>query len=157
MKRKEMKSLIPEVKEIYFVPDKEDRLPELKIEDGPRYKGKTVPQLKKMAKGLGLKVGGTRLELIYRIADETVRINDEKKRIAKEKKDKEEKIVHNNNMSVIENIRASIGVQEIQLKQIREERFAIVKKEDELEAKINQLKLTLKTLEETLDVPNVKW
>ena len=110
-----------------------------------------------MAKVLGLKVGGTRLELIHRIADETTRINEEKKRVAKEEKEKEDRIVQNNNHSVIENMRVSIGVEEVQLKKIREEYFEIVKKKDNLEAKINQLKLTLATLEETLDVPDIDW
>ena len=58
---------------------------------------------------------------------------------------------------MIENLRASIGVQEVQLKQVREEYFALIKKKDKLEAKINQLKLTLTTLEETLDVPDLDW
>ena len=156
MKKKENKiTLIPDIKVMHFKPDESDRLPEMKrvVEDGPRYRNKTVPELKKMAKVLGLKVGGTRLELIHRIADETTRINEEKKK----KREKEEKIVQNNNHSVIENIRASIGVQEVQLKQVREEYFEIIKKKDNLEAKINQLKLTLATLEETLDVPDVDW
>jgi len=156
MKKKENKiTLIPDIKVMHFKPDESDRLPEMKrvVEDGPRYRNKTVPELKKMAKVLGLKVGGTRLELIHRIADETTRINEEKKK----KREKEEKIVQNNNHSVIENMRASIGVQEVQLRQVREEYFEIVKKKDNLEAKINQLKLTLATLEETLDVPDVDW
>ena len=154
MKEKKV-TLIPDIKVMHFKPDESDRLPEMKrvVEDGPRYRNKTVPELKKMAKVLGLKVGGTRLELIHRIADETTRINEEKKK----KREKEEKIVQNNNHSVIENIRASIGVQEVQLKQVREEYFEIIKKKDNLEAKINQLKLTLATLEETLDVPDVDW
>ena len=156
MKKKENKiTLIPDIKVMHFKPDESDRLPEMKrvVEDGPRYRNKTVPELKKMAKVLGLKVSGTRLELIHRIADETTRINEEKKK----KREKEEKIVQNNNHSVIENMRASIGVQEVQLRQVREEYFEIVKKKDNLEAKINQLKLTLATLEETLDVPDVDW
>ena len=160
MKKKENKfTLIPDIKVMHFKPDEDDRLPEMKrvVEDGPRYRNKTVPELKKMAKVLGLKVGGTRLELIHRIADETTRINEEKKK----KKEKEEKIVQNNNHynnhSMIENMRASIGVQEVQLKQVREEYYEIVKKKDNLEAKINQLKITLATLEETLDVPDVDW
>jgi len=160
MKKKEKKiTLIPDIKVMNFEPDEDDRLPEMKrvVEDGPRYRDKTVPELKKMAKVLGLKVGGTRLELIHRIADETTRINEEKKRVAKEKKEKEDKILQNNNHSVIENMRASIGVQEVQLKQVREEYFEIVKKKDKLEQKINQLKITLATLEETLDVPDVNW
>ena len=160
MKKKENKiTLIPDIKVMHFKPDESDRLPEMKrvVEDGPRYRNKTVPELKKMAKVLGLKVGGTRLELIHRIADETTRINEEKKRVAKEKKEKEDKILQNNNHSVIENMRASIGVQEVQLKQVREEYFEIVKKKDKLEQKINQLKITLATLEETLDVPDVNW
>ena len=160
MKKKEKKiTLIPDIKVMHFEPDENDRLPEIKrvVEDGPRYRDKTVPELKKMAKVLGLKVGGTRLELIHRIADETTRINEEKKRVAKEKKEKEDKILQNNNHSVIENMRASIGVQEVQLKQVREEYFEIVKKKDKLEQKINQLKITLATLEETLDVPDVNW
>ena len=110
-----------------------------------------------MAKVLGLKVSGTRLELIHRIADETTRINEEKKRIAKEKKEKEDRLLQDNNHIMIENLRASIGVQEVQLKQVREEYFALIKKKDKLEAKINQLKLTLTTLEETLDVPDLDW
>ena len=157
MKKKEKKiTLIPDIKVMHFEPDENDRLPEIKrvVEDGPRYRNKTVPELKKMAKILGLKVSGTRLELIHRIADETTRINEEKKK----KREKEEKIVQNNNHSVIENMRVSIGVQELQLKQVRDEYFEIVKKKDNLEAKINQLKLTLATLEETLDIPlDVNW
>tara|TARA_R100001443_G_scaffold105096_1_gene114007 strand:- start:48 stop:530 length:483 start_codon:yes stop_codon:yes gene_type:complete len=158
-KKKDKITLIPDIKVMHFEPDESDRLPEIKrvVEDGPRYRDKTVPELKKMAKVLGLKVGGTRLELIHRIADETTRINEEKKRVAKEEKEKEDIIVKNNNHSVIESMRASIGVQEVQLKQLREEYFEIVKKKDNLEAKINQLKLTLATLEETLDVPDVDW
>jgi len=161
MKKKEKKiTLIPDIKVMNFEPDEDDRLPEMKrvVEDGPRYRNKTVPELKKMAKILGLKVSGTRLELIHRIADETTRINEEKKRVAKENKEKENIITQNSNHSLIENMRVSIGVQELQLKQVRDEYFEIVKKKDNLEAKINQLKLTLATLEETLDVPpDVNW
>ena len=160
MKKKEKKiTLIPDIKVMNFEPDEDDRLPEMKrvVEDGPRYRNKTVPELKKMAKILGLKVSGTRLELIHRIADETTRINEEKKRVAKENREKENIITQNSNHSLIENMRVSIGVQELQLKQVRDEYFEIVKKKDNLEAKINQLKLTLATLEETLDVPDVDW
>jgi len=161
MKKKEKKiTLIPDIKVMNFEPDEDDRLPEMKrvVEDGPRYRNKTVPELKKMAKILGLKVSGTRLELIHRIADETTRINEEKKRVAKENREKENIITQNSNHSLIENMRVSIGVQELQLKQVRDEYFEIVKKKDNLEAKINQLKLTLATLEETLDVPpDVNW
>jgi septal ring factor EnvC (AmiA/AmiB activator) len=158
MKEKKL-TLIPDIKVMHFKPDENDRLPEMErvVEDGPRYRGKTVPELKKMAKVLGLKVGGTRLELIHRIADETTRINEEKKRIAKKKKEKEDRLLQDNNHIMIENLRASIGVQEVQLKQVREDYFALVKKKDKLEAKINQLKLTLATLEETLDVPDINW
>ena len=158
-KKKNEITLIPDIKVMHFKPDESDRLPEMKraVEDGPRYRNKTVPELKKMAKVLGLKVSGTRLELIHRIADETTRINEEKKRIAKEKKEKEDRLLKDNNHIMIENLRASIGVQEVQLKQVREEYYALIKKKDKLEAKINQLKLTLTTLEETLDVPDVDW
>ena len=158
-KKKNEITLIPDIKVMHFKPDESDRLPEMKraVEDGPRYRNKTVPELKKMAKVLGLKVSGTRLELIHRIADETTRINKEKQRIAKEEKEKEDTIVKNNNHSVIESMRASIGVQEVQLKQLREEYFEIGNRKDNLEAKINQLKLTLATLEETLDFPDVDW
>ena len=161
MKKKEKKiTLIPDIKVMNFEPDEDDRLPEMKrvVEDGPRYRNKTVPELKKMAKILGLKVSGTRLELIHRIADETTRINEEKKRVAKENREKENIITQNSNHSLIENMRVSIGVQELQLKEVRDEYFEIVKKKDNLEAKINQLKLTLATLEETLDIPlDVNW
>ena len=145
-KKKNELTLIPDIKVMHFEPDEDDRLPELKIEDGPRYRNKTIPELKEMAKNFGLKVSGTRIELIHRIADETRRIN------AQKKKDNQA-----SNFELIEGIRASIGVNDVRLKQIREQRFKLVKEEDELEAKINQLRLTLATLEETLDVPDVKY
>ena len=145
-KKKNEMTLIPDIKVMHFEPDEEDRLPELKIEDGPRYRNKTIPELKEMAKGFGLKVSGTRIELIHRIADETVRINAEKK------KDNQAA-----NFELIEGIRASIGVNEVKLKQVKDARFALVKEEDEIEAKLNQLRLTLATLEETLDVPDIQY
>ena len=145
-KKKNELTLIPDIKVMHFEPDEDDRLPELKIEDGPRYRNKTIPELKEMAKNFGLKVSGTRIELIHRIADETRRIN------AQRKKDNQA-----SNFELIEGIRTSIGVNDVKLKQIREQRFALVKEEDELEAKINQLRLTLATLEETLDVPDIKY
>ena len=145
-KKKNEMTLIPDIKVMHFEPDEEDRLPELKIEDGPRYRNKTIPELKEMAKGFGLKVSGTRIELIHRIADETVRINAEKK------KDNQAA-----NFELIEGIRTSIGVNEVKLKQVKDARFALVKEEDEIEAKLNQLRLTLATLEETLDVPDIQY
>ena len=145
-KKKNELTLIPDIKVMHFEPDENDRLPELKIEDGPRYRNKTIPELKDMAKHFGLKVSGTRIELIHRIADETKRIN------AQKKKDNQA-----SNFELIEGIRTSIGVNDVKLKQVREQRFALVKEEDELEAKINQLRLTLATLEETLEVPDVKY
>ena len=138
-------TLIPDIKVMHFEPDEE---PEtiLKVEDGPRYKDKTIPELKEMAKSFGLKVSGTRIELIHRIADETIRINAEKKKAAEAA-----------NFELIEGIRTQIGVNNVTLKQVREQRFKLVKEEDELEAKINKLRLTLATLEETLDVPDTEW
>ena len=144
-KKKNVMTLIPDIKVMHFEPDEEPETV-LKIEDGPRYKDKTIPELKEMAKSFGLKVSGTRIELIHRIADETIRINAEKKKAADAA-----------NFELIEGIRTSIGVNEVKLKQVREERFKLVKEEDELEAKINQLRLTLVTLEETLDVPDVNY
>ena len=145
-KKKNELTLIPNIKVMHFEPDEDDRLPELKIEDGPRYRNKTVSELREMAKHFGLKVSGTRIELIHRIAEETKRVN------AQKKKDNQA-----SNFELIEGIRTSIGVNDVKLKQIREQRFALVKEEDELEAKINQLRLTLATLEETLDVPDIKY
>ena len=138
-------TLIPDIKVMHFEPDEEPETV-LKIEDGPRYKDKTIPELKEMAKSFGLKVSGTRIELIHRIADETIRINAEKKKAADAA-----------NFELIEGIRTSIGVNEVKLKQVREERFKLVKEEDELEAKINHLRLTLVTFEESLDVPDVNY
>ena len=144
-KKKNVKTLIPDVQVTDYVPDEE---PEtiLKIEDGPRYKDKTIPELKKMAKNFGLKVSGTRIELIHRIADETIRINAQKKKDAKAA-----------NFELIEGIRTQIGVIKVKLKQVRDDRFKLAKEEDELETKVNQLRLTLATLEETLDVPDVQY
>ena len=144
-KKKNVMSLIPDVQVTDYVPDEE---PEtiLKLEDGPRFKDKTIPELKEMAKHFGLKVSGTRIELIHRIADETIRINEEKKKAAEAA-----------NYELIEGIRTQIGVISVQLKQVRDDRFKLRKQEDELESKIHQLRLTLATLEETLDVPDVEY
>ena len=48
MKEKKV-TLIPDIKVMHFEPDEDDHLPEMKrvVEDGPRYRGKTVPELKK--------------------------------------------------------------------------------------------------------------
>jgi len=144
-KKKNVMTLIPDIQVTNYVPDEEPETV-LKIEDGPRFKDKTIPELKKMAKHFGLKVSGTRIELIHRIADETIRINAEKKKDAQAA-----------NFELIEGIRTQIGVNDVRLKQIRERRFELVKEEDDLEAKINQLRLTLATLEETLDVPDIEY
>ena len=101
-KKKNELTLIPDIKVMHFEPDEDDRLPELKIEDGPRYRNKTIPELKEMAKNFGLKVSGTRIELIHRIADETRRIN------AQKKKDNQA-----SNFELIERIRTSIGVNDV--------------------------------------------
>tara|TARA_Y100000401_G_C8263529_1_gene194559 strand:- start:160 stop:600 length:441 start_codon:yes stop_codon:yes gene_type:complete len=143
--KKNAMSLIPDVRVTDYVPDEEPETV-LKIEDGPRYKDKTIPELKEMAKHFGLKVSGTRIELIHRIADETIRINEQKKKDAEAA-----------NYELIEGIRAQIGVISVQLKQVRDDRFKLAKQEDELESKIHQLRLTLATLEETLDVPDVEY
>ena len=144
-KKKNVMTLIPDIQVTNYVPDEEPETV-LKIEDGPRFKDKTIPELKKMAKHFGLKVSGTRIELIHRIADETIRINAEKKKDAQAA-----------NFELIEGIRTQIGVNDVRLKQIRERRFELVKEEDEIEAKLNQLRLTLATLEETLDVPDIEY
>lgn len=147
MKKKEKgMTLIPDIKVLHFKPDEEERLPELKIEDGPRFKDKKLSELKAMAKGFGLKLSGSRIELIHRIAEASIRINAQKK-----------KHLESANFEIIESLRTSIGVDSVRLKQIRDQRFALVKEEDMLEAKINRLKLTLTTLEETLDVPENNW
>ena len=132
-------SLIPEVKDD-FEPD------EVEVKASPRSKEKTIPELKKECKRLNLKVSGTRQELVERIDAETKRIEADKKR------DREA-----GNLDLINNLKAQIGAQQGKLNEIRNERFALIKKEDKLEASVNQLRLTLATLEETLDLPDVEW
>ena len=133
-------SLIPEVKDD-FVPDEE-----IKVKASPRSKEKTIPELKEECKELGLKVSGTRQELVDRIDAETKRIEDGKK------KDRE-----SNNLDLINSLKAQIGAQQGKLDEIRKKRFALVKQEDELESSVNQLRLTLATLESTLDLPDTEW
>ena len=132
-------SLIPEVKDD-FEPD------EVEVKASPRSKEKTIPELKKECKQLGLKVSGTRQELVERIDKETKRIEADKK------KDREA-----GNLALINNLKAQIGAQEGKLNDIRNQRFELIKEEDKLEASVNQLKLTLATLEETLDLPDAEW
>ena len=132
-------SLIPEVKDD-FVPD------EVEVKASPRSKEKTIPELKEECKRLNLKVSGTRQELVERIDAETKRIEADKK------KDREA-----GNLALINSLKAQIGAQQGKLNDIRNERFALIKKEDKLEASVNQLRLTLATLEETLDLPDAEW
>ena len=133
-------SLIPEVKDD-FVPDEE-----IKVKASPRSKEKTIPELKEECKRLNLKVSGTRQELVERIDAETKRIEADKK------KDREA-----GNLALINNLKAQIGAQEGKLNDIRNQRFELIKEEDKLEASVNQLKLTLATLEDTLDLPDAEW
>ena len=132
-------SLIPEVKDD-FVPD------EVEVKASPRSKEKTIPELKEECKRLNLKVSGTRQELVDRIDAEVKRIEADKK------KDREA-----GNLALINNLKAQIGAQEGKLNDIRNQRFELIKEEDKLEASVNQLKLTLATLEETLDLPDAEW
>tara|TARA_Y100001938_G_scaffold100092_1_gene136842 strand:- start:508 stop:918 length:411 start_codon:yes stop_codon:yes gene_type:complete len=135
----ERKSLIPEVVND-FIPD------EVEVEAPPRSKAKTIPELKEECKELGLKVSGTRQELVDRIEAEVKRIEDGKQR------DKEAA-----NLDLINNLKAQIGAQQGKLVEIRQERHRLGQKEDELEASVNQLKLTLSTLEQTLELPDEEW
>ncbi len=132
-------SLIPEVKDD-FEPD------EVEVKASPRSKEKTIPELKEECKRLNLKVSGTRQELVERIDAETKRIEADKK------KDREA-----GNLALINNLKAQIGAQQGKLNDIRNQRFELIKEEDKLEASVNQLKLTLATLEETLDLPDAEW
>tara|TARA_R100000388_G_scaffold34834_2_gene27048 strand:- start:72 stop:473 length:402 start_codon:yes stop_codon:yes gene_type:complete len=132
-------SLIPEVKDD-FVPD------EVEVKASPRSKEKTIPELKEECKRLNLKVSGTRQELVERIDAETKRIEADKK------KDREA-----GNLALINNLKAQIGAQQGKLNDIRNKRFELIKEEDKLEASVNQLRLTLATLEDTLDLPDAEW
>ena len=132
-------SLIPEVKDD-FEPD------EVEVKASPRSKEKTIPELKEECKKLNLKVSGTRQELVDRIDTEVKRIEADKKR------DREA-----GNLDLINNLKAQIGAQQGKLDEIRKKRFALVKQEDELESSVNQLRLTLATLESTLDLPDAEW
>ena len=132
-------SLIPEVNDD-FEPD------EVEVKTSPRSKEKTIPELKEECKRLNLKVSGTRQELVDRIDAEVKRIEADKKR------DREA-----DNLQLISNIKAQIGAKQGQLDDIRKERYRLAKIEDKIEASVNQLKLTLATLEETLDLPDAEW
>tara|TARA_Y100001938_G_C7811681_1_gene292194 strand:+ start:86 stop:487 length:402 start_codon:yes stop_codon:yes gene_type:complete len=132
-------SLIPEVEDD-FEPD------EVEVKASPRSKEKTIPELKEECKKLNLKVSGTRQELVDRIDAEVKRIDADKK------KDREA-----DNLQLINNLKAQIGAQEGKLNDIRQKRFALIKEEDALEANVNQLRLTLATLEDTLELPDAQW
>ena len=132
-------SLIPEVKDD-FEPE------EVEVKASPLSKEKTIPELKEECKRLNLKVSGTRQELVDRIDEETKRIEADKKR------DRE-----SGNLDLINSLKAQIGAQQGKLDEIRKKRFALVKQEDELESSVNQLRLTLATLESTLDLPDAEW
>ncbi len=134
-----------------------DRVPDvgiLKIEDGPRYKDKTVKQLKEMCRNMGLLVSGKRLDLINRIAKETIRINDKRKDAIRKKnlkKIKEEELIQQGKEGAVkekaDNVMAVLERRERVLFRNKDkamkELFVAQQKFDNIEAQYNEVKITL--------------
>jgi len=124
-----------------FGPSEEDTI--LSIYDGPRYGKLTIKELKQMCKDRELPLSGNKKTLIDRLDKH----NEEEKRIKKEKEDNEKKVI----LDSVEQKKSMLEVRIKKLARIRrvklEELIEAQKVFDSVEAEVNEVKATLKSLD----------
>ena len=124
-----------------FGPSEEDTI--LSIYDGPRYGKLTIKELKQMCKDRELPLSGNKKTLIDRLDKH----NEEQKRIKKEKEDKENKVI-------LDSVKQKQHMLEVRVKKLArlrkmklDELVEAQKSFDSIEAEINEVKATLKSLD----------
>jgi hypothetical protein len=124
-----------------FGPSEEDTI--LSIYDGPRYGKLTIKELKKMCKDRELTLSGSKKTLIDRLDKH----NEEKKKIIKEKEENENKVI-------LDSVKQKKRMLEVRIKKLTTVRKmkldALVEAQqtfDSIEAEVNEIKATLKSLD----------
>tara|TARA_R110002020_G_scaffold464153_1_gene684601 strand:+ start:341 stop:889 length:549 start_codon:yes stop_codon:yes gene_type:complete len=124
-----------------FGPSQEDTI--LSIYDGPRYGKLTIKELKKMCKDRELPLSGNKKTLIDRLDKH----NEEQKKIIKEKEDKENKVI-------LDSVKQKKHMLEVRVKKLAvlrkrklDDLVEAQKTFDAIEAEVNEVKATLKSLD----------
>ena len=119
----------------------------LSIEDKPVYKEKTVKQLKALAKKKGLKVSGTRKQLIKRIADDSTNVQKERRQKILDNRKEQELGVKNKTDSINTILNNRLRKLTASKDKATKELFRAQQNFDKVEAEYNEVKITLKSLE----------
>ena len=119
----------------------------LSIEDKPVYKEKTVKQLKALAKKKGLKVSGTRKQLIKRIADDSTTVQKERRQKILDNRKEQELGVKNKTDSINTILNNRLRKLTASKDKATKELFRAQQNFDKVEAEYNEVKITLKSLE----------
>ena len=146
------------VKEFYDPDVKPIKSTGISVEEKPVYKNKTVKQLKALAKKKGLKVSGTRKQLIKRIADNAVTVQKERRqKILDNRKEKRQKELEARKEQELGAKNKTDSVNTILQNRLRKltaskdraakELFRAQQNFDKVEANFNEVKITLKSLE----------
>jgi len=124
-----------------FGPSEEDTI--LSIYDGPRYGKLTIKELKQMCKDRELPLSGNKKTLIDRLDKH----NEEEKRIIKEKEENENKVI-------LDSVKQKKHMLEVRIKKLArlrkiklDELVEAQKTFDSIEAEVNEVKSTLKSLD----------
>lgn len=119
----------------------------LSIEEKPVYKNKTLKQLKVLAKKKGLKVSGTRKQLIKRIADYSITVQKEKRQKILDNRKEQELGVKNKTDSINTILNNRLKKLTASKDGAAKELFRAQQNFDKVEAEYNEVKITLKSLE----------
>ena len=126
----------------------------LSIYKGPRYGGKTLKELKEMCKDRDLPISGTKKTLIDRLDEENKRLKEEMNLKAKIKKDKEIKKAQAEKVIVDDTVAGKLIMIKTRLKRAEKLRLqrldTLVSAQqafDKIEENVNELKVTIKSLE----------
>ena len=122
----------------------------LTIYNNARYGGRKIPELKKWCKDRGLKVSGTKKQLIDRLHEHTQKVKKERAEKELKIQHEERDVVNKHKNSALLKIKNNIErLSRMRLKQLD----ILVKAQqtfDKTEAELNEMKATLKSLEKVL-------
>ena len=123
---------------------------DLSIYNNSRYGNKKVPELKKWCKDRGLKVGGTKKELIDRLHEHTEKIKREQIEEELKVQQEEREVVNKHKDTALLKIKNNIKrLTRVRLKQL-DDLVRAQQNFDATEAELNEMKVTLKSLEKVL-------
>jgi hypothetical protein len=117
------------------------------LESNPRYKGKTVTQLKDICREFDIPVSGTRKQLIKRISDKVADESAEVRKKASEKKKERQIGVDEKTKTINSILQTRLKKLTVQKETASKQLFKAQQKFDSVEAEYNEVKITLKSLE----------